>query len=102
MIDNNKVNNAIHINTIKALLSVINLYSNDSRAKEVISELEYIRDESNVDRKLFDDIIENKRQELRLCPLCNGVLKSVFYLESHGEQMAYFQCSCGWNDMNER
>ena len=98
MIDNNKVTNAIHVETIKALLSVINLYSNDSRAKEVITELEYIRDESNVDRKLFDDIIDNKRQELMLCPLCNEKIKYGFYQESNGELMSYFQCSCGWNN----
>jgi|GEM_PF-5428227 len=29
-------------------------------------------------------------------------IKSVFYQELHGEQMAYFQCSaCGWDDKLE-
>lgn len=99
--NNDKINNAIHINTIKSLLSLIDIYSRDDRAKEIISELEYIRDESNVNCDLFDVVIANKREQLRLCPKCNGVLKPVFYLEPHGEQMAYFQCSCGWDDRLE-
>lgn len=102
MIDNNKINNAIHINTIKDLLSLIDLYGSDSRAKEIIEELEYIRDNSSVDHELFNTVIENKREELRLCPICNEELKSVFYYEPHGEQMGYFQCSaCGWDDKME-
>ena len=101
MIDNNKINNVIHINTIKDLLSLIDLYTRDDRAKEIITELEYIRDNSSVDCDLFDKVIESKREQLRLCPKCNGVLKPVFYLEPHGEEMGYFQCSCGWDDKDE-
>lgn len=103
MIDNNKVTNAIHINTIKDLLSLVDLYGSDSRAKEIITELEYIRDNSSVDYDLFDSVIANKREQLRLCPKCNNAINSVIYKEPHGEYMNYFQCSvCGWDDRYER